>query len=194
MKNGLSIYSTWLYTCAHIEDKQRVFRSHDFRWAIIGDFGGFFVPPQITAWSPGDFASSTLEYQDVFDAGAFLECSVYYRLGCNGFPTTTAFVTRKEDAGPAVEDAVTKRFRTKSSEDNRVYGANTSTGKESSDGLPSHGQIYGDCISLFDAETLENVRYRANLTKKLGIRDEATLSRLIGLINDGSLKGSRLNL
>lgn len=189
MKKRLGIDITWLYTCAHIEDKQWVFRSHDFGWAVIGDFGGFFVPPQITAWSPGDFASSTLEYQDVFDARAFLECSIHYHLGGNGFPTTTTFVTRKEDTGPAVKDAVAKRFRTKSGEDNGVYGANTSAGKEGSDRLPGHGQIYGDGISLFDSETLENVRNRANLMKKFGIRDEATLSGLIGLINDGSLKG-----
>lgn len=194
MTKGLSIDSVRLCTCAHIEDKQRVFCSHDFRWTVIGDFGGFFVPPQVTTWSPGDLASSTLKDQDVFDAWAFLECSVHYRFGGNGFPTSAAFVARKEDPGPAVKNAVTKRFRTKSGEDNGVDSANTGTGKECGDGLPSHGQVYGNGISLLDAEALENVRDRTNFAKKFGIRDEATLTRFISLINDGSLKESMVNL
>ena len=139
MTKKLSIDSTMLFTCAHIEDKQRVFSGHDFRWAVIGYFGGFFVPPQITTWNPRDLGASTLEYQDVFDAWAFLECSVYYRFGGDGFSTSTAFVAREEDAGLAVKNSVTQSFRTKPSEDNRMYGADTSAGKESSDGLPSHG-------------------------------------------------------
>ena len=130
----------------------------------------------------------------MFDAWAFLECSVYYRLGGNSFPTSTALVARDENARLAVKDSVTKGFGTESSEDNRVYGTKASASKESSDCLPSHRQVYGNGISFLDAEALEDVRDRANLTKKFGIRDETPLSGLIGLINDGSLKESTLRI
>lgn len=124
----------------------------------------------------------------MLDAWALLECSVYDRFGGDSFPTSTTFVTREEDTRLAVKDSVTKRFRTKPSEDDRVYGTNAGAGKESSDGLPGHGQVYGDGISFLDAETLEDVRDRANLAKKFGVSDETTFTGLIGLINNGCLK------
>jgi hypothetical protein len=69
-----------------------------------------------------------------------------------------------------------------------VYSADTCTGEESGGGLPSHGEVYGDGISFLDAETLEDIGNRANLTEKLGIGDETAFTWLIGLIDDGRLK------
>ena len=68
-----------------------------------------------------------------------------------------------------------------------MNGTNASTGQESGDGVPGHGHVNGDGVTLFDSHTLEDVGYAAHLTEKLSKGDFTTFTRFIGLVDDCSL-------
>jgi hypothetical protein len=148
-----------------IEDKKGVFRRHDFWWAVIGYFGRFFVPPQVAALGPRDLTSGTLEYQNVFNAGTLRESSIHDHFSSDGLATSTTFVTGKDDARFAVPNTITEGLGAKTSENDGVYGTNTSASEEGSNGLPSHGQVYGDGVSFLYAQVFENVGNGANFTE-----------------------------
>lgn len=66
-------------------------------------------------------------------------------------------------------------------------GTDTSTGEEGGNGVPGHWHVDGDGITLPDPHTLEDIGNAADFAEKLSIGDFATLTRLIGLVDDCSL-------
>ena len=78
---------------SHIEDKQRIICQHDLWCALVGDARRLLVPPLVAALRLWDLISSTLENDDVLDAGAGLECRVDDGLGGYSLPTASTVRT-----------------------------------------------------------------------------------------------------
>lgn len=142
---------------SHIKDKQRILRRHDLWCAVVGDARGLLVPPLVATLRPRNLISCALENKDMLDVGAGLERRVDDGLGGYSLPAAATFVSGKDDAALAVDDAVTKGFRGKPSEHDRVDGTNARTGKEGSDGLPCHGKIDSDSVTFLDTKGFEYV-------------------------------------
>jgi hypothetical protein len=99
----------------------------------------------------------------VLDGWTTFKCSVDDSLGWNSLPATATFVRCKDDATLAVVDTVAKSLGGEASEHDRVDGTNPRTSKDGSDGLPCHGKVDRDCVTLPDTEGLEHVGNAANL-------------------------------
>jgi hypothetical protein len=171
----------------HVKNEQRVLGRHDLGWTVVWDLDGLFVPPLVTTLGPGNGLSCSLEDENVLDHGATLESGIDDSLGGNGLSTSSAFIRGDQNTGLAIEDAVSKGFGGKTSEDDRVNGTDTSAGKESGNSMPSHGHVDGDCVTLLDPHALEDVGYAANFTQQLSIGDFTALTRLVCLVDNCSL-------
>jgi hypothetical protein len=117
----------------------------------------------------------------------FLERSIDDHLGGDRLASSFSFVRCKYYATFTVLNAISERFRGESSKHDTVHGSDTRASEECGNGLPCHGEIYGDCVPFFDAETFEDVGYAANFTKKFGVTDVSALAWLICLVDNGSL-------
>jgi hypothetical protein len=172
---------------SHIKDKQRILRRHDFWCAVVGDARRLLVPPLVAALRPRNLISSALENKDMLDMGAGLECRVDDGLGGYSLPTAATFVSGKDDAALAVDDAVTKGFRRKTSEHDGVDGTNARTGKEGSDGLPCHGKIDSDSVTFLDTKRFECVGDTGDFMQQLSVGDVPAFGWFISFVDDGSL-------
>lgn len=147
------------------------------------------MPPCITSRGERNLVSSTLEHQDLFDFWALLESGVNDSLGRDSLAAALALVRGNEDAGLAVLDTVAERLGREAGKDDRVNGADASTGEEGGNGVPGHGQVDGDGIALLDSKGLEDVGDGADLAQELAVRDLAAIAWLVGLVDDGGLHG-----
>ena len=66
-----------------------------------------------------------------------------------------------------------------------MHCTNASDGEESNDGFRNHGQVDGDSISFLDASLFKGVSHAADFAEELAIGDSATLTGLVGFIDDG---------
>ena len=55
--------------------------------------------------------------------------------------------------------------------------------------MPCHGEVDRDSVTLLDAPGLEDIGDAADFSEELGVGDFTTLTRLVGLVDDGSLQG-----
>ena len=152
------------------------------------------MPPFVATLCPGDGVSGPLEDEDVLDHGAFLESGIDDGLGSNCLAASSSLIGGYQNAGLAIQDAISERFGREAGEDNRVDGAKTSASQESGDSVPGHWHVDGDCITLPDAHTLEDVSYAANFTEKLSVGNFAALARFIGLVDYCSLFGGKSSI
>lgn len=145
------------------------------------------MPPLVPPLSPRNLASCTLQHQNMFDIRALLQRSIDNCLCRDRLPSTFALVRGEKDFALTVDHTIAKRLGRETCEDDGVDGADTSASEESSDGLPCHGKVNRDGISLLDAQRLEDIGDTTDLTEELGVRDFASLVGLVGFVNDGSL-------
>jgi hypothetical protein len=184
----LRSWSTWTdEQISHIKDKQRILRRHDLWRAVVGDARRLLVPPLVTTLRPRNLISGALQDKDVLDVGAGLDCRVNDSLGGNGLPTATTFVSGKDDAALAINDTVTKRLRGKTSEHDRVNGANACTGEEGSNSLPCHGKIDRDSVAFPDTKGLEHIGDAGDFMQQLSVSDVPAFSWFISFVDNGSL-------
>ena len=145
------------------------------------------MPPFVTSFGPGNSVSGPFEDEDVLDHGTIIESGIDDCFGSNGLPTSTALVRGDQDTGLAILDAVSKGLGRETGEDDRVDGTDTSASEESGNGVPGHGHVNGNSVTLLDPHALEDVRDAADFAEKLSIGDFAAVVRFIGLVDDGGL-------
>ena len=148
------------------------------------------MPPLVTALDPSDWVASVLQDDDGLDERALLESLVREALDVDGLATTAALVGGEDDAGLAVVDAVRERVGREAGEDDRVQGTDTRAGQEGRDGLPGHRHVDRDGVALADAVVLEDVGKPGDLAEELAVANVLVLAGLVGLVDDGSLKGA----
>jgi hypothetical protein len=127
---------------SHTKDKKRILCRHALRgWcAVVRDARRLLVPSLVAALRPRYLISSALENKDVLDVGAVLACRVDDGLGGYSLPTWRPSSAVRDEAALAVDDAVKKGLRGKTSEHDRADSTNARTGKEGRDNLPCHGR------------------------------------------------------
>ena len=172
---------------SHVKNEQWILSGHDFGWAVVGDPEGLFVPPLVTTLGPWDGVSGPLEDENVLYHGTALESGIDDGLGGDSLSTSSAFIRGDQNTGPAIQDAISKRFGGETGKDDGVNGTDTSTGEEDCNSLPGHRHVDRDCVTLLYSQSLEDVGYAANFAKKFSIGDFAAIFRLIGLVDDRSL-------
>ena len=170
-----------------VENEERVLRGHDLRGAVVRDLGGLFVPPNVTSGSPRDFTSRPLQDKDVLYDVGLSQSGISDRLGGDRLSTPSSLIRGDQNPGLAIVNSITEGFRRETSEDDRVYGTNTCAGEESSHGLPVHGKIDADGVTLLDTEGFENVGDSAYFAQEFGIGDVAAFAWLVGFVDNGSL-------
>jgi hypothetical protein len=147
----------------------------------------------VATFNPRYVVASPLENKDLLDEGAILDSGISDGLGCNGLATTPALVGSDEDARLAVEHAITQGLGGETGEDDGVDSANSGTGEEGGDGVPSHGEVDRDGVALLDTPRPEDVGDAADFAEQFGVGDLATLTRFVGFVDDGGLKGASVN-
>jgi hypothetical protein len=174
-----------------IKDEQGVFGRHDLRRAIVRHLRDLIVPPFISAFSPWNLVACPLQNKHMLDNRAFLQSSVDDHLGGDRLASSLTLVTGDDHTRATILNTITKGFRRESSENDGVDCTNTSTGKESRNGLPCHREIDGDGIAFLDAERLENIGDWADFAEKLRVANFAAFTRFIGFIDDSGLRSGR---
>ena len=66
--------------------------------------------------------------------------------------------------------------------------ADTRASEESRDGMPGHGKVDRDCVTLANAKGLEDVGDSAHFTMKLAIGNDAAFVRFVCFPDDGGLE------
>jgi hypothetical protein len=94
----------------YVEDKKRVFSTHDFRRAVVGDFEGLFVPPLISPGGPRNGLSCALKDKDVLDERARLQRGIDNGLCGDGLAAPAALVGGDDDAALAILHTVAQRL------------------------------------------------------------------------------------
>ena len=145
------------------------------------------MPPQISARGPRHFIPRTLQHEDVFDEGTLFDGRIDDHLRRDSLTAAPALVGGDDDARLAVLNTVAERLGGEAGKDDGMDGADASAGEEGSRGLPRHGEIDRDRVSLFDAEPFERVRDGAYFAEQFGVGDVFVLAGLVCLINDGRL-------
>lgn len=170
-----------------VKDEQGILSAHDLDGADRRDLSGLLVPPSVSTLSPVDLSSSSLENEDVLDERALLESGVDDALGSDALSSSSTLIGGDHDSTLAILGSIPQGLSRESSEDDRVDGSDPSTSEESSSGLPGHGKVDRDAISLLDSPRLEDVGDLRNLPEKLDVGDLDVLSRLISLVEDSNL-------
>lgn len=145
------------------------------------------MPPFVTPLSPGNGVSGSPVDEDMLNIGTFLESGINNGLGSNSLSAPSALIGGDQNTGFAIQDAVSKGLRGETSKDDRVNCTDTGAGQESGNGMPGHGQVDGDGVTLLDSHSLEDIGYTANFAEELGVGDFAALAWFIGLVDDCSL-------
>ena len=147
------------------------------------------MPPVVTTFNPRHGVASPLEDKDLLDEGAIPDSGVGDGLSRNSLATTPSLVRSDEDARLAVDHTITKGLGGETGEDDGVDSANSGAGEEGGDGVPSHGEVDRNGVALLDAPGPEDVGDAADFAEQFGVADFATLTRLVGFVDDGGLKG-----
>lgn len=174
-----------------VKDEKRVLGADNHGRAVRGDLGGLLMPPLVTALDHVHITSSALENQNVLDAWCTLERGINDRLGGNGLASTATLIGCDNHTRRAIDDTITEGLSAKSSENNAVHSTNTSASEEGSGRVPCHGQVNTDGIALVHTKLLKDVGDPASLAEKLGVGDSRALTRLIGLVDNGGLRGPK---
>ena len=145
------------------------------------------MPPHVTSGSPRDFTSRPLQDKDVLYNVGLSQRGISNRLGGDRLSTPSSLIRGDQNPGLAIVNSITEGFRRETSEDDRVYGTDTCAGEESSHGLPVHGKIDADGVTLLDTEGFENVGDSAYFAQEFGIGDVAAFAWLVGFVDNGSL-------
>ena len=149
------------------------------------------MPPNVTSGSPRDFTSRPLQDKDVLYDVGLSQSGISNRLGGDRLSTPSSLVRGDQHPGLAIVNSITEGFRRETSEDDRVYGTDTCAGEESSHGLPVHGKIDANGVTLLDTEGFENVGDSAYFAQEFGIGDVAAFAWLVGFVDDRCLQVRR---
>ena len=172
-----------------VEEEQGVLRVDSNRRQVVGVLLNLLVPPEITARGHGDLGTGALVDKHALDVGALLKRIVDNLLGANELAATLALVRGDEGLAAGVQAAVAQRVGRETGENNGVDGANSGAGKEGDKSLGNHGHVDGDGITLLDAHRPEDSSDSANLAEELAISDIASLTGLVGLVDDSDPVG-----
>jgi hypothetical protein len=172
-----------------VEEEKRVLRIKDLGRADGALFLDFLMPPEITAFGPGDLGAGTTENDAIADLGTFLERIVDDLLGADRFSASTTFVGGQDNAGICIVDSVAERFRGETGKDDRMESTETNNCEEGNDGFGDHGHVNCDGITLFDAQLLEDIGQFADFTVQFAIGDISALIGFIGFVNNRNLRG-----
>ena len=145
------------------------------------------MPPRISAFNPINCLAGTLEDQHVFDTGALLKRGIDNSLCGNGLPTALSLIGSNDHPASAVHDSFAERLGAKPSEDDGMDCSNACASQESSHGLPGHGEIDGNGITLLDAERLEDIGNATDFAEEFTITDLKALPWLVCFPNDCNL-------
>lgn len=145
------------------------------------------MPPFVSALGPGDVATRTLKYENMFYKGTFLEGSIDDRFSGDSLSAATTLVGSDNHPTVAIQNPIAERLGTETSEDDRVNGAYPGDREKGGDGMPCHGKIDGHGFTLLDTKGFEDICNGADLVKKLRKGYVFDLTGLVSFPNDGGL-------
>ncbi len=185
-------HTLWLAGGAgSVEDEQRIFRVHWFRFAGRFDACDFLMIPEIAARSPADLAAGTAHSQDLVDHHILLGSDVDSGIGVffqwNRPAAAHAFIRRDDESGFTVNDTTGQCFRRKASKDDGMHRTNTGAGEHCVSCFRDHRQIDGDAITLLDAMLLQHIGKAADIFMQLAIGDLLVDIRIVTFPDDRNL-------
>ena len=103
--------------------------------------------------------------------------------------STPAFIRCDNNTTFAILNTITERLGGKPCKNDRMHGTNTSAGKKSRHGLPSHREVYRNGIALLDTKRFENIGNAGDFPQEFAVRDLTTFTWFICFIDDRGLYG-----
>jgi hypothetical protein len=170
-----------------VEQEERVLRGHAHWREVGGPLLHLLVPPVISAFSPWDLSTGSLEHETVGDVLALLERLVDDLLRADELAAALALVRGDDDLGGGVDDTIAERVGGETGEHDRVHGSDTCASQESDQRLWNHGKVESDGVALLDAHLGEDPRQAGDFSQELAVGDGAALALLIGFVDDGGL-------
>jgi hypothetical protein len=167
-----------------VEDEQRIFRVHRFRFACRVGAGSGLVIPDIAPVLHHDVAAGTAHDQHAGHAGAVGERLVDIGLQRYFLAAAQPFVRGDDEARVAILDAAGKAVRREAAEHHRVDRADPGAGEHGKGCLGNHRQVDRHPITLAHAIGLEGVGEAAHLLVQLAIADATLLARRITFPQD----------
>ena len=179
-----------------IEDVEHVLRIHRFWIALRGCMLHERVIPMIAAFCDVHRNRTTglpPHDNDVLDGRCVAKRFVRHLFERDDVPAPVSAVSGHEHDGLGVVDPVAKRLSAEASKHDAMNSADTRAGQHGDCQLRYERQVERDPITFLDAERLQHVGERADVTEEIPVRECAAISGLSfphegGLIATGSAR------
>src|SRR5574343_940612 len=141
-----------------VQDEQRVFGVHPFRFAVLGLAFDQFVPPHVAAFGPVGTTIGALVDDDRLDAFAAFHGQRFVHGGFQryGLATAQAFVGGDDGFCAGILDTV-------------AYGAGAGASLHGNDGFNHHRHVNHDAVALADALALQAIGKLAYAAMQFGV-------------------------
>src|SRR5437667_279252 len=169
--------SLWLSSGpAGVEKVKRMLAVERCRWAVCIDILQFPVPPNIAAFLHVDVVSGPAKNDYAPDRCAITKCVIDILLQRHNPAAAIGTVGGDERDGAAVDNPISNAVGAKSTENDRVHGANPRAGQHGNCGLGNVREINDHPISLFYVVPLQYIREAANFAMQLLVGEGALVA------------------
>ena len=131
-----------------VQDEQRVFGVHLFRWAVLRSRLHEVVVPVVAARLPPHITPRTANHHDMLDARGAVARRVAVRLEGDPAAASDSLVGRDQDLAGRIVDSVTEGLGRKPAEHHRVDRPDPCAREHRDDRLRDHGHVDADAIAL----------------------------------------------
>ena len=155
-----------------IENEKRILSIHFLDRAVIGNFRGGLVIPDVPAPVPRHIRSCAAHYQDFLYNRVHrtvLKRVICIKLKRHLASATQTFVCCNDYFRRAVRNPPRKRVRRKTSEHDRMNGADTRARKHGEGSLGDHRHVYGYPVALAGAQRLKHVSHAADFAPEFRV-------------------------
>ena len=172
-----------------VEDKQRIFRRHDLRFASFRLLRRQLVVPDIAVYVPRDVGTGATYAHHRMHVGTVSEGDFGVLLQCHWSATANSLIGCDDRLAIRIEDAVFERLRRETAEHDRVNRADAGTGEHGVGSLGNHGHVDTDAIAFLYAPFFQSVGELVYRGEQFSIADLRVIRRVVALPDDGGLVG-----
>ena len=161
-----------------VEDVEHVLRIHRLGLAIVVDVVHENVPPVIASFFEVDLKIAAFDDDDVLDTRRTFDRLVGEFLQGHDVAASVPAICSNHELGFGIIDAISKRVRAESAENDTMHGANPGAGQHRDRKLGDHRKIDRDPIALPDAQLLQHIGEPIDLAVEIPIGERASVARL----------------
>src|SRR5437588_4451607 len=166
--------SLWLSSGpAGVKKVKRMLAIERSGWAIGIHILQFAMPPNVAAFLHVDVVSGPAKNDYAPDRSAITKCVIDIFLQRHDAAASIGAVGGDERDGAAVDNPIPTAVVAKSTENDRMYGANSRAGQHGNRGFGNIREIDDYPIALFDVVSFQHVREAANFAMQLLVGQRA---------------------